>query len=211
MRASLDNENFLFLSFSLSSFSRETFIDRRPDPKPTLNDRPGVSWTLLLLDDFVPLPKGSKLRKERKDADFPDPAVWFEPVGEVGEAATAARIEVGLKVVLGRPDVDVDTEACVVLAPDRRTENEGKVRFGRAEGGILGRGDWPDAMHLDQSIKEDSRPGPSCNPDSKNKTQGWEYHSVFYSCDRGLAIDAISHITLADLFFLPYVLPPGLV
>jgi len=75
MRASLDNENFLFLSFSLSSFSREILIDRRLDPKPTLNDRPGVSWALLLLDDFVPLPKGSKLRKERKDADFPDPAV----------------------------------------------------------------------------------------------------------------------------------------
>ena len=139
MRASLDNENFLFLSFSLSSFSRETFIDRRPDPKPTLNERLDVSWALLLLDDFVPLPKGSKLRKERKD--FPDPVVWFEPAGEVGEVATAAMIDVGLKVVLGRPDVDVDTEACVALAPDRRTENEGKVRFGRAEGEILGRGD----------------------------------------------------------------------
>lgn len=138
MRASLDNESFLFLSFSPSSFSRETFIDRLPDPKATLNDLPGVSWTLLLLDDFVLLPKGSKLRKERKDADFPDPAVWFELVGEVGEAATAAIIDVELKAVLGRPDVDVDTEAGVVLAPDRRTENEGKVRFGRAEGEILG-------------------------------------------------------------------------
>jgi len=50
-------------------------------------------------------------------------------------------IDIGLKVVLGRPDVDVDTEACVVLAPDRRTENVGNVRFGRTEGGILGRGD----------------------------------------------------------------------
>lgn len=35
---------------------------------------------------------------------------------------------------------------------------------------------------------------PSCNPDSKQKPKGGNYHSVFYSCHRGLAIDAISHL-----------------
>ena len=78
------------------------------------------------------------MRKERKDTDFPDPTVWFELVGEVGQAATAAMTDVVLKAVLGRFNVDADAEAGVMLAPDRRTENEGKVRFGRPEGGILG-------------------------------------------------------------------------
>jgi hypothetical protein len=84
IKASSERDIFRSLSFS---FSLVTCSDFLTDPSPTTNGlRLGATLALLPLSFdgggaafawLLPPPKGNKLRKERRDAGMPDPAVWL--------------------------------------------------------------------------------------------------------------------------------------